>query len=362
MKSILLLATFLIPCGVLPAASITVTDAQLPRLRELVKSDAEAGAQFAKLSREAEAALKDAPNPIAKIQTEGKVGTDPARIQTEKSLADMKKINALGWGYAVTGDARYSTKAREFILAWAGLNVPTGDPIDETSLERLFEGYDLTRSQFAPADQALVQKWLRKIVQAETEHANAHKDTAINNWNSHRIKIIGLAGYVLGDAYIAQRAKDGYRKQIAQNLQADGSSLDFHERDALHYHCYDLEPLLALAVAARMNGFDLYKEVSPKGASLEKSVKFLVPYCTGEKQHAEYVNSKVAFDRKRADAGDASFAAGRPFAPSEGARTLELAAAFDSAFTPVYFTATGKSPSKYPSWQFVLNEVRKNGK
>ena len=40
------------------------------------------------------------------------------------------------------------------------------------------------------------------------------------------------------------------KKQIAANLRPDGSSLDFHERDALHYHCYDLEPLLTLAIAA----------------------------------------------------------------------------------------------------------------
>ena len=47
---------------------------------------------------------------------------------------------------------------------------------------------------------------------------------------------------------------DGYRRQVAVDLDADGSSFDCHERDALHYHLYTLQPLLTLALAARRNG------------------------------------------------------------------------------------------------------------
>jgi hypothetical protein len=149
-----------------------------------------------------------------------------------------------------------------------------------------------------------------------------------------------------------------FKEQVDKNLYPDGSSFDFHERDALHYHCYDLEPLLTLAAAADQSHIDLYSHVSPKGASIAKSVQFLVPYCDGTQTHAEWVHSKVSFDRKRADSGDAHFKAGALFEPRNGRRTLELAAYFDPSLDPLIIRLAGDA-ERYPSWQMVLNAVRK---
>ena len=75
--------------------------------------------------------------------------------------------------------------------------------------------------------------------------------------------------------------------------------------------CYDLEPLLALATAARQNGTDLYRYQAPSGASLAKSLAFLAPFCDGTQTHPEFVNSRVAFDRRRAESGDRTYQSGR---------------------------------------------------
>ena len=195
---------------------------------------------------------------------------------------------------------------------------------------------------------------LRSVLDQELK-AHALPPTRFNNSFSHRLKTIGLCAFLLrDDARIAQVAAL-LETQIGANLQPDGSSFDLHERDALHYHCYSLEPLLTLALAFQAHGRDFYHYTAPSGSSLEKSVRFLVPYCTGAQQHAEYVHSKNAFDRKRGEAGDSSFDAGRLFEPRQGLRTLELASVFDPKLISIVAELVGRPGSHFPTWQTVLN-------
>lgn len=338
------------------AQEITLTVAERARLRQLVESDREAGQLFAAVLKDADAALANKPNPIRSIESEGKLNSDPAKVRTLESLADKRKMHALGWAFAVTSQAAYAEKAREFVMAWARTNTASGNPINETNLEPHFIAYDLTRSQFSANDRAVVESWLRQVANAEM--GSKRNGTEKNNWQSHRLKIIGLIGYTLKDQDLIRHAVDGFRRQVAENLLPDGSSFDFHERDALHYHCYDLVPLLALATAAKRHDLDLYTYRAKSGASLEKSVRFLVPYCEGTKTHAEWVHSRVAFDKKRADSGDPHYKAGRYFEPKEGAGVLEAVAFFDGRYLSTYQKAAGTAAAKYPSWQFVLNAAR----
>ncbi len=342
------------------AQSVALTPAQQGRLLELVAKDKAAARQFARVKAEADEALTASPNPVKIIESEGKLKTDPGKIATAKSLADMRKTEALGWAFAVSGDARYGGKAKEFVLAWARVNEPQGDPINETKLEPLLVGYDLTQGVYSAGEKGTVETWMRKLAGALIERQKKKsKATSFNNWHSHRLKMLGLCGWLLQDKALIERAVSGYREQVTNNLESDGSSFDFHERDALHYHCYDLEPLLSLATAAKQRGVDLYGHVGTNGASLGKAVEFLVPYCDGSKSHAEFVNSKVEFDRKRAEAGQGEFAIGHPFDPKEGLEALEMASLFDERFATVVAGIKGKKTARCSSWQMVLNEVRR---
>src|SRR5438105_3086507 len=238
----------------------------------------------------------------------------------------MKGVESLGYAYTVTAKRAYSTAARRLILSWARTNEPDGVPIDETKLEPLFVAYDLTSSAFSAKEKQSVESWLREIARLELQSAQTNSVTTSNNWNSHRLKIVGLIGFLLEDKPLIDAAIGGFKKQIAANLLSDGSSFDFHQRDALHYHCYDLEPLLALAIAAHQNGTHLYNYEAPNGASLSKSVDFLEPFCNGGRTHAEWVHSKVKFDRARAEAGEKGFVMGAPFDPRQARDVFELAA------------------------------------
>ncbi len=331
------------------AQSALFTPEQKARLIELTRQDPVAKAEFAKLQALADAALSATPNPIKKIQTEGKLAGDPVKIATETAFRDMRALFALGYAYEITGETKYAEKTRAFILAWAETNQPTGDPIDETSLEPLLVAYDQTRATFPADARTAADRYLHKIVAAEW---GARQVT--NNWQSHRLKIIGLAAYVLRDETQIARALQGFKDQIAVNLNADGSSLDFRDRDALHYHVYDLEPLLTLAITAQNHGLNLYDYPGKDGASLRRSVHFLIPFCIGEREHHEFVNSKVAFDRKRAANGEKAYQVGRLFRPEEGFKALSLAAFLDHSVDPVVTKLAGQNTNLMGAWTLIL--------
>ena len=274
-------------------------------------------------------------------------------------------MEALAWASVVTGKAEYASKAREYLLAWARTNQPEGNPINETKLEPLFVADDLVGSGFTPDDRKTVDDYLRAIAAAEERSGAQGKATSHNNWHSHRIKIVGLIGYVLHDAPLIAWASDAYHRQIATNLKPDGSSFDFHERDALHYHLYDIEPLLALAEAAKQNdGADWFHEKSSEGTSLAQSVAWVIPFATGEKTHGEFVHSRVAFDRKRAQAGEAGYAAGTPFDPRTARAVFEAATAWEpDTYRPLalrLLAPPDKTPAlRFGSWRMVVQEARR---
>jgi hypothetical protein len=188
--------------------------------------------------------------------------------------------------------------------------------------------------------------------------AHALPPTRYNNSFSHRLKTIGLCAFLLKDETRIAQVAALLEAQIGANLNADGTSFDLQERDALHYHCYTLEPMLTLSLAFQARGRDFYHFTSPSGSSLEKSVRYLVPFCDGTRQHAEYVNSKNAFDHKRGENGEAAFKPGHLFLPREGLRTLELAAGFDATLVPLVGQLAERPGSAYPTWQIVLNAAR----
>ena len=223
-------------------------------------------------------------------------------------------------GSCVQSEGRkcFSGKATEYLVAWAKINHPQGEPINDTKLDNVLAAYDMLRPEMKTADKQVIDAWLTTMADAEIKSAKKGRATSMNNWNSHRLKVVGEIGLVLDNKKFTDYAVRGLRLQIDTNLNADGSSWDFHERDALHYHAYDLEPMLTLAIAIRRaTGTDDFSFLSPKGASIKHSVDWFVPYITREKTHAEFVNSKVAFDLARANNNEKGFETGHNFVPEK---------------------------------------------
>jgi hypothetical protein len=342
-------------------ASYQFPAARLAALETLVTTNPEAKAQYAALRKLADGILSATPKPIAKIQTEGKLAKDPLKIATDVSLRDMGKILPLAYAWLLSHEDRYAAKASEFLVAWANQNQATGDPIDETNLEPMIQAYDLIKAALATTDRQKIGAWLSSVAQAEIASRKPGKDTSFNNWNSHRLKIVGLIGFSLNDQALIEFTEREFKHQIQSDLNPDGTSFDFLERDALHYHCYTLEPLLSLAINATLYGKkDWFTYIAPNGSSLAKSVAWLLPFAKGEQTHAEYVNSKVEFDRARAAAGQKEFQGGRLFEPEQATLTLEYDSYFDSTVGPLLQKVSNRH-SDFPNWQMVvLNAWRTN--
>jgi len=357
-KSILSIFTFIFitTCA---AQYVGLNNNEVKQLNKLIQKNDAVKKLFGDFTRDAESALNDTPNPRDTIVSEGHLATHPDKIASQICMKDFNKIYALAIVHKVTNDKKYFDKAIVFLKAWATVNHPLGNPINDTKLDNLFEAYDMLRSQVSDADKAIIDSWLITMADNEIKTAKKGKTTSMNNWHSHRLKVIGQIGYILDNKTFRDFATNGLLMQIDTNLNKDGASWDFLERDALHYHAYDLEPMLALAIIIkRATGSDEFTYVSPKGASIKKSVDWFLPYLNGEKTHGEYVNSKVAFDRERAKNNEKGFSIGANFEPSNGLLTLLLASWFDNKYASTARLIM-KTESDFGDWQLVLNKVMK---
>jgi hypothetical protein len=272
---------------------------------------------------------------------------------------DMRKMYALALVYRVGGDKRYLNKSVAFLSAWAKKNKPNGDPIDDTNLDPAVAAYDFIKTNINATDAKLITDWLSETARAEMDKYKPGRETSTNNWQSHRVKVVGEIGYALNDEKYKNFALEGFKQQLAHNLLLDGSTIDFKLRDALHYDVYDLEPLLKFAIILkRATGVDYYFYTTAEQTSLKKSVEWLLPYLAGRKTHAEFVNSTVSFDKKRAANGEKDYAAGNQFDPKNGVGVLLLT----EYFYPDAINLIEKlklSSQDYPDWQLVLNRIER---
>ena len=130
------------------AQYVGLSATQISKLKDYVKTNADAQKEYNKLSKIAEAALKQEPNPTDTIWSEGLLANNPKKLKTQQCLQDVKKIYALAMVYAINDKAVYKNKAIAYLTAWAALNKPQGNSINDTKLEELLEGYNLLKSEF----------------------------------------------------------------------------------------------------------------------------------------------------------------------------------------------------------------------
>ena len=138
------------------------------------------------------------------------------------------------------------------------------------------------------------------------------------------MKLAVMGAHTCGELALIGRAEETFADQIRDNLLPSGETVDFAERDAIHYVVYSVEPLLEAALFARQQGRSLFATKGPKGQSLSHTLEWLAPYARGEKTHEEFARSQVRFDAERAAAGVPGFTG--PFSPKKAQWTYWLAA------------------------------------
>lgn len=357
---LLLLVFFISLISVAQTTEIVILSRnEINNLRDLIDRNELARLHCDSIVVLAENHLNDNPQPIQEIQYEGLLDTHPDRIRTVRSLEDMDKVVDLIYASYSKESEAWSLKAKEFVLAWAGTYIPTGNPINENKLSALFWAYQLFKSDFSSEERILAEDWMTKIAMAEMKRTR----TPNNNWEAKRLKIIGTVGCIIGHPEMKEYAAKGFKTYIETAYYDDGTSNDLRDRDALHYHIGGLKPTVAvfITLAPFDSLFNLYKYVAATGSSIKKSVEFTWPYASGEKQREEWIHSKVRLDKERAAAGIAKYQPGTLFKPKDAMPLFEWAAYYN----PKWYSLFGSDDveSNYlATWTGMLNSplIRKN--
>lgn len=297
------------------------------------------------------------PAPLPRLHTEGTLPGHGIRDISIRAKQDQPIVLNLAIAWRLTGDRRFLDATGRYLEAWADVYQMSFNPIDETGFDTLIMAYDLTRTELAPSTQTKLDAFWRKMAIGYLDAMDAGPRNAETNWQSHRIKLATLAAYQTGEAAVIARARQAFRKQIGVNLYADGSTYDFHERDALHYVTYNLDPLMMAALAAQAHGEDWFGWTSAEDSSLPKSLDWLAAYARGDKTHIEFANSKIQFDRDRAASGQKEYAP-HAWDVANGVGTYSLASLLDARFLALredLVRRTGKWP---PVWIEILRASR----
>ncbi len=264
---------------------------------------------------------------VSALHLAGTLNRDPGHIESDRVKAEFPAIFDLAVCARLGAADRRETcrsKAREAVLLWAKTYRVTGNPIDEGYLLPILETTDLLWPVLGDADRAVLAPWIRSFAtQGDLFFAkmNPATDSRLkNNWSAWRFLLRGVVAKIVDDAALAADTRTFLRNFVAGNLPParGGESFDFVQRDALHYHAYDLEPLVKLALSAP----DLFDAATR--ANVTAGLLFLKPFFTGEKTHIEFLHTTVPFDIQRKDAGQVEFE-NLPWDPSHARALLRLA-------------------------------------
>jgi hypothetical protein len=302
--------------------------------------------------RDANIALSHAVQPSQHVVTSGGSGQGASTSFVSHQSGDAW---AAAMAYQMTGSASYLSKAKSFVLGWAQTNIPDSSPIANDAFMDMFKAYDLIRGNFTSAERTTVDHWLSGIADAliagQAAAAASGSVTAGNNYRSHALLEVGAIGMALGNAEYIHYAADNFLTHVGNNLasfvgEPPHLGVDYHQRHAYHYVAYNLEALTELAVmldrlghvAGNPYGIN-YNPFTTQvnGASLELTLKALLPFASGEQQSLhEFEGSTNPNDAIRIAQGTLSSV----FHPDDALPSVEAAQYFAHTVTD---TSTGHS-------------------
>lgn len=186
---------------------------------------------------------------------------------------------------------------KSLILTITSKYVPTGDPIQESLMYICVMTYIDLKSRFTAVEQKRIETWILALGNAELNFKNPNSSSN-NNWWAHQIKTISYCGDALNNMTFLNYGNVNIKKYVDTNLYADGSCIDFHERDSCTYVTYSLNALvLAIFPLKKHFKIDYYNYTSPKKSSIKKSVYWLTPYIIGKTINLMFLKTIYASDR-----------------------------------------------------------------
>jgi hypothetical protein len=302
----------------------------------------------------ADAAMLRKPNPRPVLHTEGTLPHQGIYDESVESAKDFEAVRNLAMAWRLTGNDSYLDACNRYYTAWLSTYRLSLNPIDETKFDNFIIAYDFVRERLPAETRAGLHDFLKAVAAGYLENRDVRKSTEINNWQSHRIKLMTLAAFASGEHLLIGRAEEAFERHIDANLRPDGSTFDFKQRDALRYVVYGLEPLILAALAAKAHGKDWYHMKNRDGVSLEVALTWLSPYAEGQKAHEEFVHSTVTLDHKRKKAGVKGYSG--MWEPKDAVTLYNIAARLDS-----HWEIPAKRLGKAKPWMVMALPLEKVG-
>ena len=304
----------------------------------------------------ADAALSRPPGPLPVVHTEGTLPGQGIRDASLVARRDLPTMLDFALAYRLTGERKYLEAADRFLRAWADTYIVSLNPIDETNFDAMILAYDLTEGDLPTETRTAVDGFLRSLATGYLDDMDGAPKHFYTNWQSHRIKIAALASFQLGDPQLIERTFEDYQKHVATNVLADGTVFDFHERDAIHYVLYNVDPMMMADLAAKAHGLDWFDWKNASGTGVSSVIDWLEPYVEGTKTHQEFVNSRIEFDAQRLAAGQTEYAG--PWQPERAVNTLSLASLLDDRYSALLATLVQTTERRPPSWMTLYRAAR----
>lgn len=216
------------------------------------------------------------PQALAHLPAEPRWQGEAPPRRVADSLGEFEQLQALAFLFTLNGQAAYRERALELLRPWARSLGPVAQPLALRWLEPAMWAYRLLRPHLGAPDRVRLDTWWQAHALAQQGDRQLDRPDALDRRNSYRLCSIGLIGWALGDATLVEAARRGLQQQLMDALLPTGESLDFRQSGRLADQVDALRPLLTLALALRESGDDLYHWGTPTGASMARSVAWLL--------------------------------------------------------------------------------------
>lgn len=308
----------------------------------------------------AESSVSSSPNPIAVMDIEGNLNSSDAVIVN----TDMDIAISCGIRYQFTGESAHIEQATRYLMAWAAVYIPMGNPITEEVFFKYVAAYDIAKGSISRSKKLVIDAFLRRLFYAGTAFI-ALRDPVLShsNFESRGLMLLTAIAYALDDREMKAYCLTLYDSQIRLNILAAGTigtsipyvigavptgvlstvveagtTFDFYHRDAVLYHVASVNGLLFAALVAQNNGENWFARTSASGKKLNDGVVFAYPFATGARTHIDFANSFVSFDSTRVGT----------FNPLEAKNSINIAALVSSQYAGIFSITT------MPTWEQIL--------
>lgn len=278
--------------------------------------------------------------PISEIfDKEGLLSNDPRFIQSNLGLKNLNLLLEVTMCASWLPPSRTSHEcylsALDAVRRWLEKSKPTGNPINDSNYINLILAIDLLLPRMPKKYVSIAKDWMQQFINTAEKKFPYHPDGHPNNWRTWNLSLLLLASQIVGNAeqrldfkwrlhhhlfknlkgprnfdsstpvekaYSWKRVngepKVFQRQRPCLNPDAESAysygSFDLRKRDSLHYHMYNIEPLLMLtSLMGRSALTDSAYDLTLNGFLFTK------PYVTGSKTYRQWVCTTTAFDVKR---------------------------------------------------------------